>query len=744
MTSLRSSPAVLAAKLVPPSSRAHAVPRPALVERLEDAGPDRLRAVVAPTGWGKSELIAQWLAVHPTPVAYVQLDAGDVDAGRCWSHLLVAVERATAVAVDDLVDALRSPGVALVREVVEPLLVRLAGHPVTIVVEDLHLVPGAEMEEALTALVDGRPPGVGIAISTRVEPPLQLPRRRVRDEVLEIRLDDLRVDAETVRTIVEEAAGIELDEDSVELLLRRTEGWAAGVYLAGLSLRGEPDPAAAIERFAGDDRNLSEYLASEVLARSEPADRDVLVGTAVLHELDAELCDAVLASSGSGGRLAELAHSNQFLVPLDHRAGRYRYHHLFREWLLLELDRTGPDAVPDAHRRAALAYLARGEVIPAVEHALDAGDAELAYGTIIEHRLALLDASQHATVGRWYRELPPPPSADDAVETHLLRAWVGIIEGDLDTIDRLSARAAELLRGPDVTARVDARAGEPDLLRSYAALLRGELERCRELLTAATSVALPERAGPSVAWLDGVTRFWLGEPAEEALAHAYDLARAAGVPYPTVLCQSYLALHASEQHDLDAAARWTEAAFATTVEHRVSTTYLAGPHAARAQVRQAHGDLDAAITDAETAIELAERRNDTPIASLARLVLASVRHTLGERDAARELLEDVRRDLAPLGSPGILGERLATAQRQLRLGQAPSRPRSYSDPVEELTDRETALLRLLPGDLTQRELGDALHMSFNTVKTYNRQIYRKLGVSSRDDAVAAARAAGLL
>ena len=744
MTEHRTTPAVLAAKLMPPTPRARAVPRPALVEQLEAAGPGRLRAVVAPTGWGKSELLAQWLSTHSVPVAYVQLDAGDTDAGRCWAHVLAAVEGATGVEVGDLHDALRSPGVALVREVVEPLLVRLPDRPVTIVLEDLHLVTGPEMEEALSALVDARPPGVGVAVTTRVEPPLQLPRRRVRDEVLEIRRDELRVDDDTARAIVRDAAGIDLDDASLATLLDRTEGWAAGVYLAGLSLRSEADPAAAIDRFAGDDRNLSEYLASEVLAQLDSADREFLVGTAVLHSLDGELCDAVLDRSGSAAQLDELARTNQFLIPLDQRAGRYRYHHLFREWLLLELGRSGPDAIAGAHRRAARSHLARGDVTTAVEHALDAGDAELAYATIIEHRLALLDASQHATVGRWYRRLPPPPTADDAVETHLLRAWVGIIEGDLDTIDRMSALARGLLDGPDVTARVDARAGEPDLLRSYAALLRGELGRCREALDAATSVALPERAGPSVAWLDGVTRFWLGAPAQDALDHAYDVSVAAGVPYPTVLCQSYLALHASEQQDLRSAERWTDAAFATTEEHRVSVAYLAGPYAARAQVRQAHGDLDGAIDDAETAIDLAERRNDTPIASLARLVLAAVHHTRGERDEARVLLDIVGRDLEPLGSPCILGERLATARRQLRLRQAPARPASFDRPVEELTDREMALLRLLPGDLTQRELGDALHMSFNTVKTYNRQIYRKLGVSSRDDAIAAARAAGLL
>lgn len=742
MAQERSTPAVLTAKLTPPTPRARAVPRPALVERLESAGPGRLRAVVAPTGWGKSELVAQWLAVHPTPVAYVQLDAGDIDAGRCWAHLLAAVRDAAEVEVDELVDALRSPGVALVREVVEPLLVRLADREVTFVLEDLHLVTGAEMEEALSALVDGRPPGVGVAITSRVEPPLQLPRRRVRDEVVEIRRDDLRVDADAARAIVCDAADVELDDTSLGALLHRTEGWAAGVYLAGLSLRSESDPASAIERFAGDDRNLSEYLASEVLGQLADDDRAFLIGTAVLHTLDGELCDALLEQAGSAGRLAELARANQFLVPLDRR--RYRYHHLFREWLLLELDRSGPAALAAAHGRAARAHLARGDVVTAVEHAIDAADAELAYAVIIEHRLALLDASRHATVGRWYRDLPPPPTADDAVEMHLLRAWVGIIEGDLDTIDRMSARARSLLDGPDVTARVDVRAGEPDLLRSYAALLRGELARCRDALDAATSVALPERAGPSVAWLDGVTKFWLGEPARDALDHAHEVARAAGVPYPTVLCQSYLAMHASEQQDLSAAERWTDAAFATTREHDVSVTYLAGPYAARAQVRQAHGDLDGAVDDAVTAIDLAERRNDTPIASLARLVLAAVHHTRGEREEARRLLDVVRRDLEPLGMPGILGARLATARRQLRLGRAPSGPRVLDGPVEELTDREMALLRLLPGDLTQRELGDALHMSFNTVKTYNRQIYRKLGVSSRDDAVAAARAAGLL
>jgi ATP/maltotriose-dependent transcriptional regulator MalT len=740
----RAVPAVLAAKVAAPSARPRMVPRPDLVQILEDAGPGRLRAVVAPAGWGKSELVAQWLDVHGSPVAYVQLDANDTDAGRCWAHILRAVGRAVAVEVDDLVDALRAPGLPLVAEVVEPLLVKLDGHRLTIVLEDLHLATGVELEETFTALIDGRPPEVGVAVTSRTEPPLALPRRRVRDELIEIRRDDLRVDAATARAIVAEAAGIELGDADVDTLLARTEGWAAGVYLAGLSLRSASDPSAAVGRFAGDDRNLSEYLASEVVARLEPGDRDFLVGTAVLHQLDGAICDALLAADDSPARLSELSRTNLFLIPLDQREGRYRYHHLFREWLLVELARTGPDAVADAHRRAALAYRARNDVTEAAEHALASGDALLVYGHILGHRLALLDSSQHATVNRWYRSLPPPPTADDAVEIDLLRAWSGIIEGDLDTIDRMCVRARALLEGDEVTDRVEQRAGEPDLLRAYCELLRGAFDRARAALSAATAVALPPRAGPSVVWLEGVLRFWLGEPAMEALGHALDVARADGVPYPMVLCQSYLALAAAEGGDLAGAESWSERAFSTATEHGVSHAYLAGPHAARAQVRQAAGDLDGAAADAESAIDLADRRNDTPIGSLARLVLASLRHTGGDRDAARGLLDVVARDLEPVGRQGILGERLAVVRRQLKLQQRARRARSFDQPVEELTDREVALLRFLPGDLTQRELGEALHMSFNTVKTYNRQIYRKLGVSSRDDAISAARAAGLL
>lgn len=745
-TGERAGRAVLSAKISPPAPRAGAVPRPGLVDALEAAGPGRLRIVVAPPGWGKSELVAQWLARHAGPVAYVQVDAHDADAARFWLHVLVAVDGATGVEVGDLVESVNAPGVPLVADVVEPLLARLDATPLTLVLEDLHLADDVELEETLGAVVAARPAGLGLVVTSRSEPPFPLARLRVQDALCEIRRDDLAVDVDAARRIVAGVTGTTLSEAAATRLVARTEGWAAGVYLAALALPAGADVPEALDRFAGDDRNLSDYLAAEVLARLDEEDRRFLLEVAVLEQLDAERCDALLGVRGSGERLDALARRNQFLIPLD-RTGRYRLHHLFREWLLAELDRTSPGAVAAAHRRAALSLAEQNDIVAATDHALVAGDAALTYDFVVANQIQLLDTCRHTTAIRWYRALPPPPSEDAAAEVDLVRAYAAGIEGDPDTMDRLADRVAARLDQRSVTARVAARTDEPPLLRAYAAMLRGDFDRCEVELARIEGERMMTRSRPMWRCVVGIVAFWQGAAARDTLEGAEAFARSDGVPYAVVLAQVYLALEAAHVGDLDRAERWSAAAEATAHEEGVSVNYLAAARVARAQVHQARGDLVAAARDAEEGVVLAERRNDRPVAARARLVLAAVRHLDADRAAARELVAVVARDLEPMALPGILGEELGTARRQLRLQQAPTVAgvaAGVRAPVEELTDREQALLRLLPGDLTQRELGDALHLSFNTVKAYNRQIYRKLGVSSRDEAVASARALGLL
>jgi LuxR family maltose regulon positive regulatory protein len=730
---MRAGPMVIPAKLRPPVPRDDSVARPDLVSQLEAAGPTRLRAIVAPTGWGKSELVAQWLAAHPHPTAYVRLDDKDADPSRCWAHVLTALRDACGVELDDLIEVLRAPVLPIVDEIVEPLLPR----------------------DSIEALVDGRPPTMGVALVSRSEPPLHLPRRRVRGELCEIRLDGLRMDADAARRVVHAASGVELDADSAATLVSRTEGWAAGLYLAALSMRADEDPAEFIERFSGTDRNLSEYLASEVLAGMDAEDRSFLVGTAVLDEFEPDLCDAVLGRSDSAARIDQLSRTNLFMVPVDERRAAYRYHQLFRQWLDMELRREGPAAAPEAHLRAARAYAARGDRVRAADHALDTEDADLAYDSVAASSLELLDTGRHTTLNRYCERLPPPPDADREFQLALMRGWSSIVDGDLDSVDRCCHAASAALDTGLVDDRLQGRTGEIVLLRSYSRLLRGAPAECREILAAARADGTGHRASATAEYLDSAAAYWLGSTSSETLRDTLTQARATAVavgdPYAKLLCEAYLALHTLDALDArdagDGAApdEWIEATFATADDHHlVGFGYLAAGHWARGRQHIARGDLEAAHVDAERAVELAERRGDTLVASGARVTLSIAHHARGDRAAARELLDTVDRDLAPLDVPDILAERVAVARRQLRLQQQPAATRGFDDPVEELTDREIALLRLLPGDLTQRELGNALHMSFNTVKTYNRQIYRKLGVSSRDDAVAAARASGLL
>ena len=719
------------------------IERPNLVSALEDADPTVLRAIVAPTGWGKSELVAQWLAAHARPVAFVGLDHLDDEATRCWTHLLSAAGAAAGVDVDDLLDALRAPGVPLVPDVVEPLLARLADHEITLVLEDLQAVQDVGVRESIEALVDARPASLLVAVVSRVEPSLHLPRRRVRGEVVEVRLDDLRVGVDDGTVIVAQASGEELTPDLVGQLVTRTEGWPAGLYLAGLSLRSAPSAAEFVSGFTGDDHNVSEYLASEVLATFGDPDLDFLLTTSVLDELDPVICDRLLDRDDSAAVLASLARENLFLVPTGGQS--FRHHRLFRQWLELEHARRGADGVAEARRRAASVYGRRGDGIRAVDQALQSGDQELAFRYVMRNSLPMIDSGDHSTVGRWCNALRSDYPDAEMIRLSLVRAWVAIIDGDLDEVARSCAVARQRVErlGSEGFDRLND--GEIALIEAYGNLLRGAIDKAGAGVDAARAAGVSARPNATLAWVAAAVGYWRGERDEQTLLVARQLASATGDPYADLLCEAYMAHVDLDRLDTSGAVTHIDASMRVAAEYGLATFgYTALARLARARADFANGDLDAARSGSERSVELAERRGDMPAACLARLVSAEVNHAAGDRDEARRLLRVAESDLRPLNAGRLLDERLEVVERQLRLNRKGGRTQLPSGPVEELTDREMALLRLLPGDLNQRELGQALYVSLNTVKTYNRQIYRKLGVASRDDAVATARTLGLL
>ena len=312
------------------------------------------------------------------------------------------------------------------------------------------------------------PDGLRVVMTSRTDPPIGLSRLRARGDLAEIRAPDLRFSDDEARALLAEA-GLSLRDDEVARLRQRTEGWAAGLYLAGLSLRGREDAARFIADFAGDDRLVVDYLADEVLEGLPAERREFLLRTSVLGRLSGPLCDAVAGTSGSARVLAELERSNLFLVPLDNRREWYRYHHLFGELLQHELALTAPDEVAELHRRAAAWHLAEGSVDDAVRHAVGAGDLAQAADLIAEHWSDHLRRGWTVTTQNWLELLPAETVLAD-VRLCLAEAWLAINLGLPEEAERW-LDAAEACEGAW---------GDPQLeasriaARSLARLLAGD------------------------------------------------------------------------------------------------------------------------------------------------------------------------------------------------------------------------------------------------------------------------------
>ena len=396
-------------KLLLPQPRGDAVPRPRLTELLDHGRSSRLTLVSAPAGFGKTTLLARGLAKaegHQRPVAWVSLEEGDRQPARFWTYLVTAIQRAVPE-VGDSALALLATGQPSFDSVVATLIndLAVAATELDLVLDDYHLVDSPDLQPSVSYLLEHLPAQVHLVISTRVDPALPLARLRARGELVEIRAADLRFTEAEVATYFNDVAALELATSDIAALESRTEGWAAALQLAALSLRGRAEPAAFIAAFAGDDRYIVDYLAEEVLNRQPPQVRDFLLQTCILDRLSGPLCAAVTGNPESQDMLEHLDRANLFLVPLDATRHWYRYHHLFAEVLethLLE----GRQDVADLHRRASHWYDQSGEPAAAVRHALASGDIDQAADLAERATRALQRDRQEATMVAWLDLFP--------------------------------------------------------------------------------------------------------------------------------------------------------------------------------------------------------------------------------------------------------------------------------------------------------------------------------------------------
>jgi LuxR family transcriptional regulator, maltose regulon positive regulatory protein len=411
-------------KLYIPKLRRSLVARPRLSGRLSRGADSRLMLISAPAGFGKTTLLAEWLAADRTErsVAWLSLDESDRQPASYWAYLITALQ-AVVPGVGTTALPLLQSGQPPIETVLTAVLNELGTVPddLYLVLDDYHLVNGPNIQAGMTFLLEHLPPQVHLVVSTREDPALPLARLRARGELVEIRAADLRFTLDEVDAYLNDVTGLEVAAGDIARLEGRTEGWVAALQLAALSMQGRDDVAGFIAGFAGDDRYIVDYLVDEVLGRQPAHVRSFLVQTSILDRLSGPLCDAVTGQHGGKAMLESLERANLFLVPLDDSRRWYRYHHLFADVLHTHLMDEHPDQVAALHRRASRWYEQDGEPSQAIRHALAAGDVERAAGLVELAIPAARRSRQEATIRGWLEAIP-----DDVVRVRPVLA-VGYI-----------------------------------------------------------------------------------------------------------------------------------------------------------------------------------------------------------------------------------------------------------------------------------------------------------------------------
>ena len=402
---------LLETKLHIPRWRPGLVMRPRLVERLHHGTEGKLTLVSAPAGFGKTTLLAEWLAASPAdqrPAAWFSLDPGDNDPVRFWAHVLTGIQSILPGVGANAFSLLRSQQAPSIESILTTVINEIAatGKSFVLVLDDLHVIETQPVHDAIAFLLDHLPAQVRLVVASRSDPPLPLPRLRARGELTEIRAADLRFTPDEAASFLNNVMSLELSADDVATLETRTEGWIAGLQLAALSMRGRADVPSFISAFAGDARYIVDYLVEEVLQRQPEHVRRFLLQTSILERLSGPLCDAVTRRNDGKRMLEALERDNLFVVPLDDTRQWYRYHHLFADVLRAHLQEEESSQIPALRRHAAIWFEERGMAAEAIEQALAAGDHEVV-GRLLAGNIEEFERTGlYASIARWAASLP--------------------------------------------------------------------------------------------------------------------------------------------------------------------------------------------------------------------------------------------------------------------------------------------------------------------------------------------------
>jgi LuxR family transcriptional regulator, maltose regulon positive regulatory protein len=793
---------ILTTKLHRPRPDTAWLVRSRLFDQLDAGARHRITLVSAPAGYGKTTLLAAWVDLSKQPAAWLSLDAADRDPARFATYLTLALQTLAPDLGSGVLRSLQSgqapPLAALLTTLINELAAASARG--VIVLDDYHLIDSADIDSALALFVEHLPPHVRVILATREDPDLPLARWRVRGQLNEIRIDDLRFSAEESGAFLDMRVAARLTDDDVRGLQQRTEGWAAGLQLASLSLQGAQDTAGFVRSFTGSHRFVLDYLVEEVLNK-QPADvQHFLLRTSVLQRMCGPLCDAVVGGTNGAHMLEHLERANLFVIPLDSERRWFRYHHLFAELLQQRLASSAPADSPLL--RASAWCESQGLDLEAFEYAVAAGATEEAIRLAEGHGMPLHFRGSLGPVLRWLESLP-----ETVVERYpalyLMHASALLFAGRLERIPDLVARCeaafAALEHDPvarDVLGRIASIRATLAVSQHDANTIETQAQRALALMDPAN---LPVRS--SLIWNLGYAHQLKGERAAAYAAYRDALNMAEELRHGMVITLSELGLGFLTEKD---------EAFdeATSLFRRVivrcgnpAQPVACQAHLGLARIAFVHADYETAEHEAKRAEALGRQLPMTDRAAVAIVWQARIAHARGDRRGAveqlsradRERAQDFAHALAEFGhdyallsldlgdaqTAARLAERhalqLVSAQAALALGdadgasnaldrfdQTPRQDIALADRrlaerlrtaiaqaatsalIDPLSARELEVLRLVAEGFSNREIAARLHLALSSVKGHNLRIFAKLQARSRTDAIARARALGLL
>jgi LuxR family transcriptional regulator, maltose regulon positive regulatory protein len=720
------------------------VSRTALLNRLKATTSAPFVAMTAPAGYGKTTLLAQWAARDRRPFAWISVDAGDAEPIVLLRNIGAALHTVEPLE-PHVLDALDAPGPSVWATALPRLGSALsASRPLVVVLDDAHLLRPDEPLELLRSLAEHLPQGSLLVLSGRATPLLPVAALRAAGMWVEIGIEQLALSPREGQLLLR-SAGVALTFEEVSKVLAECEGWPAALALAALELRDDDDgrtgPSRPIEPVRRQQR-IAAYIRSEYLERLRPRELRFLRMTSVLDQMCGRLCDAVVGTEGSARDLAKIERASLFLVPLDRQRVWYRYHRLFRDVLRRELAEREPDLVPVLHARAADWFEAYGDPESALEHVLAAGDVRRAARIVTAIALPTYDSGRVVAVERWLAPFDDPILLKRFPAVALVGAWIHTRRGRAADAERWLGLAERGLTGAKGFRGTAAQ-------RAWISVIRAGLGRqgVHGLMADAESALAglardnPIRPTALTALAAGYMLLGQNEQADAVFAEAATEAARLGSTDTLVLALAERSILAARRDDAAEAERLAHEACELAENGGLSgyvTTAIARAASARAALRQGRWDEALDDLDRMRELSLAQSAGVVPwFAIQTRIEFARAYLALRETATVRALLGEIHELLREHPYVGVLAEEAAELEREA--GAIPEAAAGAG-----LTAAELRLLPFLTTHLSFREIGERLYVSRNTIKTQAISVYRKLGVTSRSEAIECAAHLGLV